>query len=66
MSETIFNNFVAIGASNRLSLEQVELLQRAVNHAIYYSGEFTEGEVSELYGIEVSLDNIADKMKAGE
>lgn len=30
MSETRFNNFVAIGASNRLDLEQVKLLRKSV------------------------------------
>lgn len=70
MSETRFNNFVAIGASNRLTLEQVKLLQRAVDTEMRRIGTvYTDEsmhEVSELDKMANDLLVIASKMESGE
>jgi hypothetical protein len=66
MSETIFNNFVAIGASNRLSVEQVKLLQRAVDNEIRRTNSDNYSEIAELDKMGNDLMVIASKMEAGE
>lgn len=76
MSETRFNNFVAIGASNRLSLRQVKLLQQAVDNEMrrvssqVFKAEAGDG-VDSLYEAIRLLDEmgndlmvIASKMEA--
>lgn len=74
MSETPGNNFVAIGASNRLTLEQVKLLQRAVDNEvrnIVRGAEKAEmgydtAQVAMLDQMGNDLMVIASKMEAGE
>lgn len=66
MSETRFNNFVAIGASNRLTLEQVKLLQRAVDNELRRTDSKTYAEIAQLDELGNDLMVIASKMEAGE
>lgn len=64
MSETRFNNFVAIGASNRLTLEQVKLLQRAVDNEIRRTDSDKYGDIAKLDEMGNDLMVIASKMEA--
>lgn len=66
MSETRFNNFVAIGASNRLTLEQVKLLQRAVDNEIRRTDSEKYSDIASLDEMGNDLMVIASKMEAGE
>ena len=65
MSETMFNNFVAIGASNRLSIEQVKLLQRAVDNEIRNTDLGDYETLAMLDDMGNDLMVIASKMEAG-
>jgi hypothetical protein len=65
MSETNGNNFVAIGASNRLSIDDVKLLQRAVDNEIRRtdSGEYDTIARFDRMGNDLMV--IVSKMEAG-
>lgn len=71
MSETTGNNFVCIGASNRLTLEQVKLLQRAVDNEIL---RITSSDYEDYNALTATILNgmgndlmvIASKMEAGQ
>jgi hypothetical protein len=65
MSETNGNNFIAIGASNRLSIEDVKLLQRAVDNEIRRTDSNEYDTVTRLDRIGNDLMVIASKMEAG-
>jgi hypothetical protein len=74
MSETRGNNFVAIGASNRLTIEQVKLLQQAVDNEVRNTVRGAEkvemgydtAKVAQLDQMGNDLMVIASKMEAGE
>lgn len=65
MSETDGNNFVAIGASNRLSIEQVKLLQRAVDNEVRRTDSENYSDIARLDEMGNDLMVIASKMGAG-
>lgn len=69
MSETTGNNFVAIGASNRLSIDDVKLLQRAVDNEMRRIGTMYTDEsmrdVARLDKMGNDLMVIASKIEAG-
>lgn len=65
MSETPGNNFVAIGASNRLTLVQVKLLQQAVDNEIRRVDSSEYETLAELDKMGNDLMVIASKMEAG-
>ncbi len=68
MSETNGNNFVAIGASNRLTLEQVKLLRQAVENELSRTLKHDSNKyetIAELDRMGNDLMVIASKMEAG-
>lgn len=78
MAETFGNNFVAVGASNRLSLRQVKLLQQAVDNETrrvhqetiaasedeHDDTKYTDIRLLDEMGNDLMV--IASKMEAGE
>jgi hypothetical protein len=65
MSETNGNNFVAIGASNRLSIDDVKLLLLAVDNEMYRTDSDEYNKITRLDQIGNDLMVIAIKMEVG-